>query len=127
MDGEKVYGICGTNKCRKEVWSKGEVVVLESPEKSWNKSEYGYVASHTFTFPEGFTKDNTIILADQAFIRNKDSAVREWMSLASVDAYIACEQCYSKTTNLGTSLIIEHQFGTNYGNVIFRVVLMKIS
>ena len=55
---EKVFGIC-ENKCLKEVYSKNDIAVLEG---NFNVSGKSYGSTYA-EFPEGFTRDNTIVLS----------------------------------------------------------------
>lgn len=63
---EKVYGICGTNKCRKEVITKEEIAILTgevtliSGNNADTQSGGSYIAF--VPYPDGFTKDNSAII-----------------------------------------------------------------
>lgn len=56
---EKVYGICGTNKCRKEVVAKGEV----------------YTKEETYSKDEIIPKENLVVLTNTTKIAGIDSKV----------------------------------------------------
>lgn len=65
---EKVYGICGTNKCRKEVIAKEEIAILTGqvtlgPPTNADDPQGGsgnFMAS--VSYPDGFTRDNSVIV-----------------------------------------------------------------
>lgn len=60
--GEKVYGICGTNKCRKEVIPKENIAILSVRCDSSLTSGFNYYGANP-KLPDGWTIENTHILS----------------------------------------------------------------
>ena len=65
---EKVYGISETNKCRKEVIAKEEIailtgnVTLDPPTNTDDPQGGGGNFIAFVPYPEGFTRDNSVII-----------------------------------------------------------------
>lgn len=65
---EKVYGISETNKCRKEVIAKEEIAILTGevtlgpPTKPDDPQGGGGNFIAFVSYPEGFTRDNSVII-----------------------------------------------------------------
>lgn len=64
--GEKVYGICGTNKCRKEVVPKENIQQLYSGLMNFEARSDGTLQAVIFLeLPSGWTIEDTHILSAQ--------------------------------------------------------------
>lgn len=62
MAHEKVYGICGTNKCRKEVIPKENIAILSVRCGSSLTGGFNYYGANP-KLPDGWTIENTHILS----------------------------------------------------------------
>lgn len=65
---EKVYGICGTNKCRREVVSADNIKFLFGTTNALNGSGSNVYANVQFDYPEGYTSMNSVIIGCSVFI-----------------------------------------------------------
>ncbi len=66
---EKVYGICGTNKCRKEVVAKEDLLIIEISSISTGNVEI-------VSLPDGWSFMNTSVIS-KMFVRSDDSKSEE--------------------------------------------------
>lgn len=79
MAHEKVYGICGTNKCRKEVIPKENIAVL-SVKCGGSFSDFNYYGANP-KLPDGWTiADTHILSASYSGATGLNGAVRRAVS-----------------------------------------------
>ena len=113
---EKVYGICGTNKCRKEVVAKGEIeknlLVVEIP-----SIQSGVTKS--IQLPDGWTFANTSLIS-KMFVRGDDAAYTEnYYTMSNIDTL----NVFIRNTN--ELLVYFKTTATNYLSVKCRLILLK--
>lgn len=56
---EKVYGICGTNKCKREVIAKDNIIVMKEIIPQVSAS----MAAKKISFPDGITMQNSALIS----------------------------------------------------------------
>lgn len=113
---EKVYGFCGTNKCKREVVQKGEIekklLIVEIPSIRSGTSK-------SIKLPDGWTFMNTSLIS-KMFVRSDDADYNEnYYTTADTDTLNVFIRntselsVYFKTT------------ATNYSSVKCRLILLK--
>lgn len=112
---EKVYGICGTNKCRKEVVAKEDLLIIEISSISTDNVEI-------VSLPDGWSFMNTSVIS-KMFVRSDDSkSGEEYPTTPNGDILNVSIQ----PDNSGNVVrIYFHTTHTDYLSVKCRLVLLK--
>ena len=119
---EKVYGICGTNKCRKEVIQKDNIAIQTFTGTVYYDSDTNrYYSDGSVSFPKDFNADNSILIGYK--INNEFTSCGE---------ELVGNKCESNCTiRLKRDGRISYMFNTNHkileGDIQITFVLLKIS
>ena len=113
---EKVYGFCGTNKCKREVVPKGEIekklLIVEIPSIQSGTTK-------SIQLPDGWTFVNTYLIS-KMFVRSDDATYNEnYYTMANTDTL----NVFIRNTNeLSVYFKTTH---TDYLSVKCRLILLK--
>lgn len=113
---EKVYGFCGTNKCKREVVQKGEIekklLIVEIPSIKSGTTK-------SIQLPDGWNFVNTSLIS-KMFVRSADTLYNEnYCTMANTDTL----NVFIRNTN-ELSVYFETT-NTNYSTVRCRLILLK--
>lgn len=113
---EKVYGFCGTNKCKREVVPKGEIekklLIVEIPSIQSGTTK-------SIQLPDGWTFVNTSLIS-KMFVRSDDATYNEnYHTMANTDTL----NVFIRNTNeLSVYFKTTH---TDHLSVKCRLILLK--
>lgn len=119
---DKVYGICGTNKCKREVVPMENVTTVT---KVINYQSTGVLNEKVADYPSGFTKDNCVVLSTMF----KSTANGAWCESPSdygifVSAHLSDSGIYVDAYEGHNEYATSHR---TYGVYSVRITLLKIS
>ena len=120
--GDKVYGFCGTNKCKREVIAKTDINMVEVTASVTIDNYHPYVAA-TIPYPKGFTSDNTRVLS----IMVHDAALGDttWVT-GDVSRYMTANvQCIKDEIHLMYGPSISNGMFMTSGTYKFKVLLLQ--
>lgn len=126
---DKVYGVCGTNKCRREVIAKGDLLILEGTISNVSGKSGGNIAVHADAvlpteFLNDFHRKNgfclfTIISVEQQYTSNPTL----WYSPYLVNNSDVCPYAaYSSDT----MIVYVHNERSSTENINYRVTMLRI-
>lgn len=122
---EKVYGICGTNKCRREVVSADNIKFLFGTTNQLNGTGSNVYANVQFDYPEGYTSVNSVIIGCSAFIL-KSAAQGGSTYTLGVDSFMNYVRLDEDKIIIGFNGANASEFNTSQFVMRVNLVLAKI-
>lgn len=115
--GDKVYGFCGTNKCKREVISASDKVQIEA-NKIIDQTQNTFFTVR-IAYPEGFNMENTFV--ESVMMRKSGENIWKTTDVENVEWCGA--KCYLDYIELGYGKISSTPISS--GTYTLKALLMK--